>query len=132
MRRALLTVLASVTLAALTPSVGVAQSSIVDLSKPQTGKSEFVLNADFSAANLGAARKDAETPKVPTSATSDWCANGCRMVSPEAAATAQPGQRNATTGRSGVVVVSSSTRKDATEAAASKRSSSGVRVGRRR
>ncbi len=130
MRRAFLAVLASMNMAVLAPSNGSAQSAVVDLSKPQMGKSEFVLNADFTAANLGGVEKDINAKKPPSSPVSDWCASGCRMAptKPEQSNVAASQAAN----RSSVVVVSANTRKIATEAAASKRSSSRIRIGRRR
>ncbi len=133
MRRAFFTILASVMLAGVVPSSSFAQSAIVDLSKPQIGKSEFVLNSDFTAADLGVTRKgDEAKATASSSAVSDWCASGCRMLTPQTASSAQPDQRSAfapqTRSGSSVVVVSTNT----TEAAAHKRSSSGFRFGRRR
>jgi hypothetical protein len=60
-----------------------AQSAIVDLSEPQTGKSQFVLNADLTPADLGAAP---EAPKpVPVAAVSrvPACGEGCKLEQPD-------------------------------------------------
>lgn len=64
--------------------VGLASSasaqSIVDLSQPQTGKSRFVLNADMTPADLGAASEPARpvavAPRVPA------CGEGCKLEQP--------------------------------------------------
>ncbi len=57
-----------------------AQSAIVDLSKPQTGKSRFVLNADMTPADLGAASEPATpvavAPRIPA------CGEGCKLEQP--------------------------------------------------
>ena len=70
MRRAFFTILALVTLAGVVPSSSFAQSAVVDLSKPQIGKSEFVLNSDFTAADLGVTRKDDEANEAKETASS--------------------------------------------------------------
>lgn len=64
--------------------VGLASSasaqSIVDFSQPQTGKSRFVLNADMTPADLGAASEPAKpvavVPRVPA------CGEGCKLEQP--------------------------------------------------
>ena len=137
MRRAFFAILASAMLAGVVPSSSFAQSAILDLSKPQIGKSEFVLNSDFTAADLGVTRKgDEAKEKASSSAVSDWCASGCRMLAPQTASSAQADQRSAfapqTRGGSSVVVVNAYTRKDGTEVATHTRRSSGFRFGRRR
>lgn len=54
--------------------------SIVDLSQPQTGKSRFVLNADMTPADIGAASESARpvavAPRVPA------CGEGCKLEQP--------------------------------------------------
>jgi hypothetical protein len=54
--------------------------SIVDFSQPQTGKSRFVLNADMTPADLGAASEPATpvavAPRVPA------CGEGCKLEQP--------------------------------------------------
>jgi hypothetical protein len=54
--------------------------SIVDLSQPQKGKSRFVLNADMTPADLGAASEPAKpvavVPRVPA------CGEGCKLEQP--------------------------------------------------
>jgi hypothetical protein len=59
-----------------------AQSAVVDLSEPQTGKSRFVLNADMTPADLGGAAQ-AEKP-MPVAAVSrvPACGEGCKLEQP--------------------------------------------------
>lgn len=60
---------------------GASAQSIVDLSKPQTGKARFVHNADLTPADLGRA----EERKAPALAASrvPACGEGCKMEQPE-------------------------------------------------
>jgi hypothetical protein len=59
---------------------GASAQSIVDLSKPQTGKSRFVLNADMTPADLGGAAQAvkpvAAVSRVPA------CGEGCKLEQP--------------------------------------------------
>jgi hypothetical protein len=59
-----------------------AQSAVVDLSAPQSGKSRFVLNADLTPADLGGAAQ-AEKP-MPVAAVSrvPACGEGCKLDQP--------------------------------------------------
>ena len=57
-----------------------AQSAIVDLSKPQTGKSRFVLNADMTPADLGAPVQAAKPVAVVSHVPA--CGEGCKLGQP--------------------------------------------------
>jgi hypothetical protein len=65
-------------------TVGFASSAsaqtIVDLSQPQTGKSRFVLNADMTPADLGAAAEAAKPIAVVSRVPA--CGEGCRLEQP--------------------------------------------------
>lgn len=91
--------------------------SIVDLSQPQTGKSRFVLNADMTPANLGAAADDEAKPAASASRVLG-CREGCRS---DQRIVDRP------------VAVNAYTRKDGTHVKAHTRSapSTGGRSGRR-
>ena len=81
-----------------------AQSALVDLSKPQTGKSRYVLNSDMSPATLGSVEAKPEpveaVERVPA------CGEGCKMEQPAL----PPAPRAAFTGEPGYYQSRSSTR----------------------
>jgi hypothetical protein len=70
--------------------VASAQSALVDLSKPQPGKSRFVLNTDLTPADLGAVGEPKAAPaalsRVPA------CGEGCKMEQPVQARADQPAE----------------------------------------
>ena len=68
---------------AVAPSGAGAQSAIVDLSKPQAGKSRFVLNADMTPAALGNAAEAKKPVPVAAAARVPACGEGCKMEQPE-------------------------------------------------
>ncbi|MGD9920956.1 MAG: hypothetical protein AB7V13_05860 [Pseudorhodoplanes sp.] len=82
MRAAVLSIGISLAFAATVPSIAAAQG-IVDLSKPQTGKSRFVLNADMTPADLGRAKDEKTDPVVATVSRVPACGQGCRMEQPD-------------------------------------------------
>jgi hypothetical protein len=73
--------------AAVVPTVAIAQSAVVDLSKPQTGKARFVLNSDLTPADMGVIQKGPENPgsneRVPA------CGVGCKLDPTPASASRQ-------------------------------------------
>lgn len=62
-------------------SSGAAAQSVLDLSKPQTGKSRFVLNSDMTPATLGVP-PDAKAKPVQAAARTPACGEGCKMEQP--------------------------------------------------
>jgi hypothetical protein len=62
------------------PSIASAQN-IVDLSKPQTGKSRFVLKSDMTPADLGRVEEEKAVPVAALSRV-PACGEGCRMEQP--------------------------------------------------
>jgi hypothetical protein len=70
---------------------GAAAQSIVDLSKPQTGKARFVLNADLTPATLGAPEEN-RTEEIPAAARVPACGEGCRMQQPDLQKSARAAQ----------------------------------------
>ena len=62
-------------------SSGASAQSIVDLSKPQTGKSRFVLNPDLTPATLGGLPEQKPKP-VQAAARTPACGEGCKMEQP--------------------------------------------------
>lgn len=107
MQNAVLSLVVAIALAAAIPAHGHAQS-VIDLSKPQTGKSRFVLNADLTPADLGVVEEN-ETP--------------------EHVATRSGGRIGPTADRP--VAVKAYTRKDGTTVSAHTRSAPGSRSSRR-
>jgi hypothetical protein len=65
-----------------TPQSGAQAQGIVDLSKPQTGKSRFVLNPDMTPADLGA-REPQQPAPVAAVARAPACGEGCKMEQPD-------------------------------------------------
>lgn len=55
---------------------------IVDLTKPQTGKSRFVLNPDLTPADLGATEEEKPVPVAAVSRV-PACGEGCKMEQPD-------------------------------------------------
>jgi hypothetical protein len=82
MRHVVGSLIAVISLAFAASSGASAQSALVDLSMPQTGKSRFVLNPDLTPADLGAAE---EQKAVPVAAVSrvPACGEGCKMQQPD-------------------------------------------------
>ena len=66
--------------AALVPAGAAAQSALVDLSTPQSGKSRFVLKPDMTPADLG--RVEEESLPVAAASRVPGCGEGCRMQQP--------------------------------------------------
>jgi hypothetical protein len=64
------------------PLSGAHAQGIVDLSKPQTGKSRFVLNSDMTPADLGA-RQAAKPAPVAVVSRAPACGEGCKMEQPD-------------------------------------------------
>jgi hypothetical protein len=62
-------------------SSGASAQSIVDLSKPQIGKSRFVLNPDFTPATLGGMPEQKPKP-AEAAARVPACGEGCKMEQP--------------------------------------------------
>lgn len=85
-------VFAATALYAATPS-GAAAQSIVDWSKPQTGKSRFVLNPDLTPADLGAGEEKKPAP-VAVVARAPACGDGCKMEQPDAPRETRRGYSN--------------------------------------
>jgi hypothetical protein len=80
MRRAVLAVCLAMAFAAA-PAAADAQSALVDLSKPQSGKARFVLNADLTPADLG--RSEEKQQPALAAARVPACGEGCKMEQPE-------------------------------------------------
>jgi hypothetical protein len=62
-------------------ATGAWAQSIVDLSKPQPGKSRFVLNADMTPADLGV-RDEQKVPPAAAASRIPACGEGCTMYQP--------------------------------------------------
>ena len=91
MRHAVLAVCVAIAFATA-PTGASAQSALVDLSKPQSGKSRFVLNADLTPANLGAAEEEKPQPAA-AAARVPACGEGCTMEQPDMPREARSGYR---------------------------------------
>lgn len=81
MRHAVLAVCVAVAFANA-PTGADAQSALVDLSKPQAGKSRFVLNTDLTPASLGATEEEKPQPAAAASRV-PACGEGCMMEQPD-------------------------------------------------
>jgi hypothetical protein len=104
MRRILGSLIVTAALAAAAPS-GASAQSIVDLSKPQPGKSRFVLNPDLTPADLGAAEAAKPTPAAALSRV-PACGESCKMEPPvQARAADSRAPDEARSGNRGRVIV---------------------------
>lgn len=81
MRHVVGSLIVAAALAATVPSSATAQS-IVDLSKPPTGKSRFVLNSDMTPADLGM-REPVKPAPVAVVSRVPACGEGCKMEQPD-------------------------------------------------
>ena len=131
-----LLLLASLSLASLPASQGFAQSAVIDLSQPPTGKSRYVLNSDFTPADLGIARREAKIEAAPSApACGILCQAAAAPGSQEPEPRKQMPERETAVqprGRTGVLLVAGM-RRDAPQAAATApRKRISFRFGRRR
>jgi hypothetical protein len=78
---------------AVTVPPGATAQSIVDLSKPQTGKSRFVLNSDMTPADLGMREPDKPAPAAVVS-RAPACGEGCKLEQPDLPRTQRYGYRD--------------------------------------
>jgi hypothetical protein len=72
---------------------GASAQTIVDLSKPQTGKSRFVLKPDMTPADLGRVEEEKAVPVAALSRV-PACGEGCKMEQPELPREQQYGYRD--------------------------------------
>lgn len=72
---------------------GASAQSIVDLSKPQTGKSRFVLNADMTPADLGKGEAPQPMPAAAAAPRAPACGEGCKLEQTDAPPTAHESRR---------------------------------------
>ena len=81
MRHVVCSLIVAAAFAGTVPS-GASAQSIVDLSKPQTGKSRFVLNSDMTPADLGAGEPEKPAPVAAVS-RAPACGEGCKLEQSE-------------------------------------------------